>query len=109
MKQRDIILVPFPFSDQTGNTIRPALVVSNNDFNKGQDLVLCAITSVLKKEKYAVDISKMEKGTLRHKSSIRTSTLLKMAKSRVIKTIGSAKPETFHHVRGCLTELFKKS
>jgi len=55
MKQRDIILVPFPFSDQSGQKVRPALVISNNIFNQtSDDLLVCAITSTFKQEKYIV-------------------------------------------------------
>ena len=32
IEQRDIVLLPFPFSDQSGFKVRPALVASNNTF-----------------------------------------------------------------------------
>src|SRR5438309_11722332 len=44
MARGDIVLVPFPFTDLTGQKRRPAVVVSPDGFNP-QDLVLCAITS----------------------------------------------------------------
>ncbi len=34
LSQRDIILIPFPFSDLAGSKVRPALVISNNAYNK---------------------------------------------------------------------------
>jgi len=30
MKQRDILLVPFPFSGQSGIKVRPVVIVSND-------------------------------------------------------------------------------
>ena len=46
LKQRDIILVPFPFTDLTNSKRRPALIISNNKFNKESgDVIVCAITS----------------------------------------------------------------
>jgi len=44
----DIILVPFPFTDQTTTKKRPAVVVSSEEYNSGRpDLIIMAITSRL--------------------------------------------------------------
>jgi len=44
----DIILVPFPFTDQTTTKKRPAVVVSSDEYNAGRpDLIIMAITSRL--------------------------------------------------------------
>ena len=45
----DVILVPFPFTDQTTIKKRPAVVVSSTDYNTHRlDIVLMAITSQLR-------------------------------------------------------------
>ena len=42
----DVVLVPFPFPDQTGTKKRPAVIVSKSVYNSSRpDLVLMAITS----------------------------------------------------------------
>lgn len=42
----DVILVPFPFTDQSQNKQRPAVIVSNSRYHAERpDLVLMAITS----------------------------------------------------------------
>lgn len=42
----DVVLVPFPFTDQSGTKKRPAAVVSSSGYNAGRrDLVIMAITS----------------------------------------------------------------
>lgn len=42
----DVVLVPFPFTDQTGTKRRPAVVVSNQGYNGNRrDVVIMAITS----------------------------------------------------------------
>lgn len=42
----EVVLVPFPFTDQTGAKKRPAVVVSSSGYNANRrDLVIMAITS----------------------------------------------------------------
>ena len=42
----DVVLVPFPFTDQSGAKKRPAVVVSGSNYNtERRDLVIMAITS----------------------------------------------------------------
>lgn len=44
----DVVLVPFPFTDQTATKKRPTAVVSSNADNKARrDLILMAITGQL--------------------------------------------------------------
>ena len=48
----DIILVPFPFTDQTSTKKRPAVVISSEKYNSSRpDIIIMAITSRL----YQVD------------------------------------------------------
>ena len=42
----DVVLVPFPFADQSGTKKRPAVVVSSSGYNASRrDIVIIAITS----------------------------------------------------------------
>jgi mRNA interferase MazF len=41
----DVVLVPFPFTDQSGAKKRPAVIVSNSRYNiQRRDLIIMAIT-----------------------------------------------------------------
>jgi mRNA interferase MazF len=44
-KQWDVVVVPFPFSNQPGTKRRPALVLSGRSFNAGGHTVLAMITT----------------------------------------------------------------
>ena len=45
----DVVLVPFPFTDQTASKKRPAIVVSSEAYHSQRmDLVLIAVTSQIK-------------------------------------------------------------
>ncbi|MBF0204698.1 MAG: type II toxin-antitoxin system PemK/MazF family toxin [Desulfamplus sp.] len=42
----DVVLVPFPFTDQTTSKKRPAVIVSSNEYNQRRpDVIIMAITS----------------------------------------------------------------
>lgn len=44
-KTFDIVIVPFPFVDSDETKIRPAIVISSEDFNAAHNTVLMMITS----------------------------------------------------------------
>jgi mRNA interferase MazF len=45
----DVVLVPFPFTDQTGSKKRPAIVVSSLTYHqRRRDLIIMAVTSQIR-------------------------------------------------------------
>ena len=46
MKCGDIVLLNYPFTDDSSAKVRPALVVSADQFNRGEDVVIVPISSV---------------------------------------------------------------
>ncbi len=55
-KKGTIVLVPFPFTNLTGNKVRPAIIISEKKI--GNDIVVVFITSQTKlKEKHQVTIT----------------------------------------------------
>lgn len=101
MKQKEIILIPFPFSDQTGTKVRPALILSNNQFNESsEDILVCAITTNMKKNEYTIIIKQedVENGILYADSAIKTETIIKIDKKLIMKRIGSVHDKIFSQV-----------
>ncbi|MBX3415503.1 MAG: type II toxin-antitoxin system PemK/MazF family toxin [Pirellulales bacterium] len=44
----DVVLVDYPYTDRTGSKVRPTAVVSADELNQTDDVVLAAITSVVR-------------------------------------------------------------
>lgn len=47
----DVVLVPFPFTDQSSTKKRPAVVISSQEYNSERpDLIVMAVTSQVRSE-----------------------------------------------------------
>ncbi len=109
-EQGEIFLVPFPFSDMSGNKVRPVLVISNNKYNAtGEDIIVCGITKRIKYSVYSIEInsSDLGSGTLYSKSTIKVENLLKIKRNLIIKKIGELKPEILEKVIKIVIGIFK--
>lgn len=101
-KQRDIVLVSFPFSDLSHQKVRPVLIVSNDNYNQqSADVVVCGLTTNLTLDPYSVlaDPTDVEQpGTLRHKSRFKVNALVSLEQSLLIKQVARLKNELFAQV-----------
>ena len=100
--QRDIVLVPFPFSDLSETRKRPVLVLSKDKDNKNSDdLIICAITSNLKNKNNLVLIENenLSEGSLPVKSSVKVNKLFCVDKSVVLKKFAKLNKQTFDKIR----------
>ena len=101
IEQKDLLLVPFPFSDQLGKKVRPVVVVSNNSFNQcSDDILVVAVTSNITKDKYTVILQKNDvvEGVLHHDCCIKVENILKIDKRLIIKKIGKINLGIFQEV-----------
>ena len=108
ISQRDILLVPFPFSDQSGRKVRPVVVVSNEEFNEhSQDYLVVGITSKLSREKYSLRLtdSDLENGKLFPACCIKVENILKIDRELVIKKIGTVNMQKFAGIVTVLMEI----
>ena len=85
--QRDIILIPFPYSDLTGFKKRPALILSNSILNKTDDRICCLITSQKTKEGVIIDNKSIEEGNLPFKSWAKPHRIFTIDKKIILKKI----------------------
>ena len=109
-KQGEIILVPFPYSDLSASKRRPALVVSNNIYNKKfTDIVVCVITSNLFKDDFSLELKDedLDTGILPETSVIKCHKLFTIEQSRIIKRFSKINETKFDEVIQTLQKLFQ--
>lgn len=85
--QRDVVLIPFPYSDLTLSRKRPALIISNEKINKMQDRICCLITTKPHKDDLIIAKDSFEEGTLPFKSFIKPHRIFTIHKNVIIKKL----------------------
>lgn len=111
-KQREIILLPFPFSDLFSIKRRPVLVVSNDSYNRSfPDILVCVITSNLFIDNYSVLLTDepIEVGILPEASVIKCHKLFKIDQSKILKRFSILRESKFEEVIKVLDKLIGKT
>jgi mRNA interferase MazF len=111
-KQREIVLVPFPYSDLSSTKRRPVLIISNNLYNAAfPDILVCVITSNLYKDDYSVELSNndLDIGMLPELSVIKCHKLFTIEQTRILKRFSLIKEKKFEEVTDELKKLVEKS
>ena len=108
LEQGDLLLVPFPFSDQSGKKVRPVIVISNNDFNiASEDIIVVGVTSNISKDKYTINLTDkdLDEGKLHTNCCIKIENILKLDKELIVKKIGKVNKNTFKEIVSKLNEI----
>jgi mRNA interferase MazF len=108
IRQREIVLMPFPYSDLSQSKKRPALVVSSDEFNTARhDVICCSITSNPAREYKTIDVTNkdLESGFLEFESKIKPYHLFTVSKERVYMSLGFLKKQKFNDVISVLHEV----
>lgn len=110
LSQRDIVLLSFPFSDLKSSKVRPAIVMSNDGYNRSsEDFIAVPITSNLKFRDYAVLITNedLESGRLIVDSKAKVDRVFSVSQRLVRMKIGRMKVETYNRLTAILFKLLK--
>jgi mRNA interferase MazF len=90
LKQGDIVIVKFPFTDGSEFKKRPALIISNNLVNVTGDFLLIQITSKKHKDELSLTINKNDCSVdLPLKSYIRTHKIFTVNESLISSKLSS--------------------
>jgi mRNA interferase MazF len=106
-QQKEIVLLPYPFSDQKESKVRPAVIISNNNFNKkSEDCVMLPLTSVIKEVPYSILISQedLSSGKLLKPSRIRIDKIFTINQNLARMKIGIINTDVFKKIK---SEIFK--
>ena len=109
LKQKDIVLLPYPFTDMERKKVRPALVVSNDMLNKkSNDCIMLPLTSVIKDEPYSFLINEgdLSNGELLRPSCIRVDKIFTVEKRLIIMKVGTLNNTTFEKIKSELIKVF---
>ena len=108
-QQRELVLLPYPFTDQGSSKVRPAIIVSNDNFNKRcQDCVMIPLTIVIKDEPFSLIIEQdnLESGKLLKQSRVRIDKLFTIKKSLIMMKIGKVNDKTLEKIKFKINKLF---
>lgn len=111
-KQREIVLVPFPYSDLSTTKRRPVLIISNNDYNNAfNDVLVCVITSNQFQEEFSVRLENedLEIGVLPESSVVKTHKLFTINKTKILKKFSVIKPEFYDQIKDKIEVLIQRS
>jgi len=105
-----IVLVPFPFTDLSGDKVRPALILSNN--KTGDDVTVCFLSSVIPKKILSAEIFVNEKSSdfkttgLKSSSVIKVTKLATLDKKVILGEIGILSIKIMREVKGIIKKHF---
>lgn len=109
VSQKDVVLLPYPFSNLQEKKVRPAIVVSNDNFNRTcSDCIAVPLTSALKESPFSVSITQkdMKNGKLIKSSEIRIDKIFSVEKRLIQMKIGNVNDFFFDKLKNELLEIF---
>lgn len=106
-KRGDIVLVPFPFSNQIVTKKRPAVVISSSRYNTvSKDIIIMAVTSQIGEpfESDAFSIKNWKEANLLKPSAIKPA-VSTIEQALVLKKLGSLSDDDLIVLNAALKEL----
>ena len=106
MRKGTLVLIPFPFTDLSGQKMRPALILHVSA--KGENCIAALITSAPQKKVYAwsVPVSISKQNGLLLPSTIKIDSIATLQKKTVIGELGAAESSVMREVDKRLKALF---
>jgi mRNA interferase MazF len=101
--QRDLLVVPIPFSDLTQRKLRPVVVLSNDRYNRtGSDVLVAGITPQFIARDYTVslDTPDLEVGVMKRQSVVRADKVFSIDQRNVVGRFGRVREATVERIRG---------
>lgn len=104
----DVVLVPFPFTNQTTSKKRPAVIVSSDTYHRErQDVVVVAVTSRTASPSAKTGDVQIDQW---HESGLLKASLIKpvfmtLEKGMILRTLGALQPRDDKALRAALQQV----
>ncbi len=112
-EQRDIVMIPFEFSDLTAQKQRPAIIISNHDHNRiNEDYIFCALTSNPREWVHAVNLSDSDLesgGRMPLQSKIKPTKIMTRHRNLIIKKIAKVNRSKYQEVIDAIQDILKQA
>jgi mRNA interferase MazF len=107
MSKGDIVLVPFPFTDLSGQKVRPALVLFSG--LRGDDCIVAFISSLKEKrpQRFDVPVAASKQNGLKIYSMIKVNKIATLQRKIALGELGKLEPPLMVHVNKKLRQLFQ--
>lgn len=108
MKAGEVWLVPFPFTDQSGAKLRPALILSKSSHNQGSDsVIMCSVTTNPNRKSVPLQEKDLSSGKLYENCYAAYDTVFTLNRKLATKRIFVLNPEAMEKIKeGLLSILF---
>ena len=106
--QGEIVLIPMPFTDLTSARRRPAIVISNDTYNRTTiDMVVVGMTSLLSPTPHSFTLTTKDlaAGVLNHPGKVRVDKIYTLSQNIIVKTFGKVNAATLDRIRQMLQDL----
>jgi mRNA interferase MazF len=105
--KRDLVLVPFPFSDEEGFKSRPAIVLASWPYYTSHDYMVCMVTTQSPDDPYMLELNTedIEGGKLSETCYIRPTYLFSVDEGLIIRKLAAVRSEKFKSVLAVLNDL----
>lgn len=100
-KKWDIVLVKFPFTDLSNYKLRPALVISNKNFNRDDNLMLVWIYWNKWIGTYSLELKQndLEEWSIKKKSFFRFHNVFSLHKSLIDRSVAKIEKKVLEKVK----------
>ena len=106
MSKGEIVLIPFPFTDLSGNKLRPALILHSS--RNGEDCIVSFISSVRSRsrDKYNIPFDPDAENGIKNPSIIKINKIATLQKKLILGRLGVVDRITLNKIDAQLTDLF---
>jgi mRNA interferase MazF len=107
MSKGDIVLIPFPFTDLSGQKVRPALILCAE--RKGEDCIVAFLSSVKNKKVYPFDflVIPSKRNGLKVNSVVKINKIATLEKKIVLGQLGTMESVDIKQIDIKLKRLFE--